>query len=496
MASMSSIAGAPPYARHDVAAGEVRTRPIQRLLLPLLVLTALLSQVFAGSGNSTIAWVTALTFATFILVVNGPAWALVPILINELTLYGFSNPMFGMSQRFVVAGVAVVFTAVAISRGRLFSDRSMRRVLLPSIGFVVIVTIMNMQHSEDTYVYEYLRYQLVQVMMLVIAACVIVRVRELKQIAIVAVVITTVVSLIVIWQHYAPSTAIYGFRDGTVKGRAVGFTNGPVPIASQFIFLLAPMLGVLIAMPFRLQRKYLLLAGSVALTAAALNFTYTRSALFALAPTLVIMAFLFGGRRRMLMLGTVIIGLFLFVALENTGLFGSRYYEDADDDRSAASHEALQDVSLAIALDNPVTGIGHEQFTTVSLDYIDAVDVELSALGGDSAIGQQQPHNDFWNVWLSWGIVALIAFIAIFLGTFRNLIIGARHRDPFVRGLAIGCIGGLVTYGVNSVYHNSLDSSMSLWLYAGLSVALARLAQQAPAATGRQPATEPIQYTS
>ncbi|HEX5166503.1 MAG TPA: O-antigen ligase family protein [Thermomicrobiales bacterium] len=468
------------------ASGRAAEFSFRRLLLPILAATALLSFVFAESGNLTAAWLTAFIFATFILAMYGPAWVLAPILINEMTLYGFTNPTFGIAQRFVIAAIALAIALPAIFRARLSGDRYARRVVLPAIGFLAIVTLMNIQHSDDGYVYQYLRYQLVQFAILVIAACVLYTIPDMKRIALVVAVVTTGVALIVIWQHYAPATALYGPRDDTVKGRAVGLTKGPVPIATQLIFVLAPMLGVLIAKPLRLRRGYLLLAGSTVLTLAALNFTYTRSALFALAPALVVMGLLFGGQRRTLMISAVIVVIVLFFGLENSGVFGSRYYEGSDEDRSAASHQALQDVSLAIALDHPLDGIGHEAFTDVSLDYIDDIAVQISADGGASALGQQEPHNDYWNIWLSWGIVALALYIALIVATFRNLRIAARHRDRFVRGLAIGCIGGLVAYCVNSAYHNSLDSSMSLWLYAGISIALARLARADAASMRRQ----------
>jgi hypothetical protein len=485
MATNYTIAGTPSRGV-GAAAGRAAEFSFRRLLLPMLAATALLSLVFAGSGNRTAAWLSAFIFATFILAIYGPAWAIAPILINELTLYGFTNPTFGIAQRFVIAALALAIALPAIVRARLSGDRSARRVILPAIGFVAIVTLMNLQHSGDGYVLQYLRYQFVQFTLLIIAACVLRNVADMKRIALLVAVVSAGVALIVIWQHYAPSTALYGPRDDTVKGRAVGLTNGPVPIATQMIFVLVPMLGVLIAKPLRLRRSYLLLAGSTLLTLAALNFTYTRSALFALAPALVVMALLFGGQRRTVIISGVLIVIALFFGLENSGLFGSRYYEDASDDRSAASHQALQDVSLAVALDHPIDGIGHEAFTTVALDYVDDIDASTSADGGASALGQQEPHNDFWNIWLSWGIVALVIYIALLVATFRNLLIGARHRDRFIRGLAIGCTGGLVAYCVNSAYHNSLDSSMSLWLYAGISIALARLAREDAAAMRRQ----------
>jgi O-antigen ligase len=91
-------------------------------------------------------------------------------------------------------------------------------------------------------------------------------------------------------------------------------------------------------------------------------------------------------------------------------------------------------------------------------------------------VAGQDPHNDFLNVWLSWGILSLVAYVALFAGTLANLLASLRQRDPLLRGVAVGCVGGLVTYAVNSAYHNYLDSSVVLWVYAGLSAALAGLA--------------------
>jgi O-antigen ligase len=184
------------------------------------------------------------------------------------------------------------------------------------------------------------------------------------------------------------------------------------------------------------------------------------------------------GQRRLIVIGAMIATFLLFPALENTGLLGARYFRDANEDQSAATHEALWEVSLAVALDNPVVGIGHEHFERVSLDYLDAVDDESRAISGAEAVGEQRPHNDFLSVWMSWGIFALLAYLAIFIGALRNLVIATRHPDQLIRGLAVGCAGGLIVYGVNSAFHNYLDSSVFLWAYAGLSVSLARLATQ------------------
>jgi O-antigen ligase len=163
-----------------------------------------------------------------------------------------------------------------------------------------------------------------------------------------------------------------------------------------------------------------------------------------------------------------------FVLAEGTGLFGRRLYKDVEEDRSASSHEALLRVGVAVALDRGFTGIGHEHFEEVSLGYVDVAQQD-DQTNGVQAIGIDRPHNDFLSVWISWGFLALVVYICIFVNTLRNLKIAARSPDVLIRGLSVGCAGGVIVYAVNSAFHNSMDNSLVLWLYAGFSVALARM---------------------
>jgi len=183
----------------------------------------------------------------------------------------------------------------------------------------------------------------------------------------------------------------------------------------------------------------------------------------------------------MLIVGGVLGAMALFQLLARTGLIGERYYRSAEDDNSAASHEALWQVGFAIALDNAIIGIGHEHFEEVSLAYSGAVD----ANAGSESLGVERPHNDFLAVWTSWGIVAMAAYLALFVGATKNFLAATRSADPLVGGLAVGGIGWLATYAANSAFHNYLDSSTLLWVFAGLSVVLARNAGNA-AITVRQ----------
>ncbi|MDP9380524.1 MAG: O-antigen ligase family protein [Chloroflexota bacterium] len=385
-----------------------------------------------------------------------------------------------MSLRFLVTVAAMGLSLPLVLRLRDSANRKLlRRVLLPSVALVIVATVVDSTFSDSDYVIKYFRYQTVQVLVLLVAAAVISSRRDLKRVALVALAVGLVAAVACVWQHYGAQSAIYGNTQPSAikdwKGRSVGLSDSPVTVGNQLTFVLMPLLGVLAAGPMRRDRARMMLCAAVLVVFAGLNFTYTRSAVFAIGPGLVLMGLYLRGRRRVVVLGMVV-GLFvMFQMLEGTGLIGSRYYKDASEDRSASSHEALWDVGLAVALDNAIMGIGHEHFEEVSLEYLHVLDEELIAMGGAGSIGQERPHNDWLSVWTSWGILALVAYIGIFVGALRNLAVAAGNSDTLVRGLAVGCAGGLATYALNSAYHNYMDSSTTLWLYAGASVALARL---------------------
>lgn len=446
----------------------------------LLVVTAGLTQVVNQANYPNTPWFVGLAFGSFVLMMNGTSLALVPILVTELTLYSYYIYAFGSSQRFAVTMLALILAAPAVLRYARFGDVRMRRVLLPSIVYIVLATVIGSMYSDSSYVIQYLRYQAVQVAVLILAAALIRTRRDLLWLGRIAVAIAAITAFAAIWQHYAPTTAIYADASAATikdwKGRVVGLNNSPVGLANQLAFVLPVILGYFLCNPMRFDRKRAILGFSFLIILGGLNFTYTRSAVFALGPGIAAMGLLLRGRLRVGVIGFVIAAIFVFPMLSGTGLIGARYFKTASDDQSAASHDALWQVAWAVAKDNWLTGVGHDHFEEVSVQYADVVDEAPSTEpSGQVSIGEERPHNDWLSVWLSWGIFALLFYSLIYIGAIRNFVVAARSNDLLIRGIAVGCVGGIVVYGVNSAYHNSMDSSVFLWLYAGISVALVRL---------------------
>jgi O-antigen ligase len=260
-------------------------------------------------------------------------------------------------------------------------------------------------------------------------------------------------------------------------------------MANNMLFVLAPMAGFLAAGVWPRGRTRLIAAGAFVLVFAGMYFTYTRSALMSLGAGLAGTALVLQGRRRALILG-VAVGLYiLFEVAKGVGVVGGRYSKDTTNDRSAAGHEALLTVALAVAADHFVLGIGHEHFEEISAEYAYLLEDEQSEVSGQDAVGDQRPHNDFLAIIISWGLVGFLPYVWLLVGTLVNCAVAARRQDWLVRGMGVGCACGLVTYLTNSAFHNSLDSSTALWLYAGLSVALVRLPEQP--AVNRRRSTRP-----
>ncbi len=473
-----------------IAQPTTQTTPLRTLALLFLVLVAAVAFALPNEKYPYVPWLLGITFSSLALLPNSRAWPLASILIAELSLSSYTVAEVGMSLRFLVVVASLGVSLPIVLRRRELAHRKMlRRVLVPSIALVVLATGVNLLTSESEYVIQYLRYQSVQVLGLAVAAAVVSSRQDLKRIALVALTIGLVAAVASLWQHFATQTAIYGNATPEAvkgwKGRTIGLSDSPVIFAHQMTFVLMPLLGVLVTGPIRRDRTRMLLCGAVVLLAAGLNFSYTRSAVFAIGPGLILMGLYLKGRLRAVLLGSVVAAFVLFQLLEGTGLIGSRYYKDASEDRSAASHEALWDVGLAVALDNAVLGIGHEHFEAVSVEYLDALAEDPDSVGGSGSVGQERPHNDWLSVWISWGILALVAYVALFIGILRNLAVAAGSSDPLIRGLAVGGAGALATYAVNSAYHNYMDSNILLWIFAGLSAALARLSSSKQAASGK-----------
>jgi O-antigen ligase len=182
---------------------------------------------------------------------------------------------------------------------------------------------------------------------------------------------------------------------------------------------------------------------------------------------------------------TVLIGLIACGVLFqlNPDLFGKRFDKGDEgllSDESATGHQAMWQVGLALAMDNPVLGVGSEKWEEVSMLYVDHVDLgddDDRQAHAEGAVGKSSPHNDLLAYWGFFGVGGLLALLGLLWGITKNCLGATRATDLWIRGMAVAIIAGLAGYMGNALFHNVTTTTTLLWMYAGVSVPLARWAQ-------------------
>jgi putative inorganic carbon (hco3(-)) transporter len=199
----------------------------------------------------------------------------------------------------------------------------------------------------------------------------------------------------------------------------------------------------------------------------ALIFTFSRGGWMALALSVTLICLL-GWRRRGVSLKTpiavmLILGMLYlpFHSVISGRLFG-------DDRGSAESRVPLMNLAFRIIADNPVLGVGINNFTVVMDRYLTSDFRE----GWLFAV-----HNKYLLVLAETGIVGFLAFLAFLLDALRKGWQCWVHRDPLISPLALGFAAGIAGHMV----HMTVDvfrgrpTQQLLWLLAGLLAAMHRI---------------------
>lgn len=489
--------GQAPWEERAAASSGPAGAPISGLLIPAGAITVGISTVLAQPRFPLLSVLLGLGVGAMALVANSPAWALAPALITELS---FADILPGMPVSARLAAVALALPVMAwviLVRRPSLRGPAFHLVLWPSVAFIVGATLGNASSGGD-YMLQYLRFQTVQLLTMLLVAFLIVDRPGLKKILLFALAVGLFVAFACIVQHSWPRMAPYG--GGTAEsvlptGRAIGLTRLPTSAANDLTFVLMPVLGVIACRPKFFDRLRWSLAGPGLMLLVGAYYTYTRSAMLAVACGILMLVPFAPRLVQVLILTGMVAGAAIYPNLEGTGVISERYYTPIEKDRSASSHLALWQVGFAMATSRPFDGIGHDRFEQESTNYMSAIEGEQASQKGASAVGQDRPHNDFLSIWISWGFLALLSYLAIFGGAALNcVLIAVKTNDWLIRGLAAGCFAGLARFGADSMFHNYMDNSTYLWMYVGLSVALARLAAQAPApAAAPAPSWGPVE---
>jgi O-antigen ligase len=460
--------------------------PLGMLILPAAIIGGVVAVPLVGTSMPVETLALAVIVGAFVFALNSRAWLAVPPLIVDLSISDIWLDPLGMSLRFAVTVVAVAFTAATLIGTDMTSlrEQATQRVMLTTCIFMAVCTVVNLLFSDLGYVVKYLRYQLTLTAPLFLLLLLLRDRPAIRTIFLAALTVAVVSGLLAIAQRFGGPDALYATSDGLPRGemRASGLSGSPVMLANGLLSVGMTGLAFLaVVWSPRVQRRYLLLLAT-GVVLAGMYLSTTRSAILGLAAGMAIVLLFVDARRRQHLCGVLVFGALIAGIALMTGAVDDRLSSGAEEDTSAATHIAVGQVAVSLTLDNALLGVGHANFLSASRAYVDEVDVGVGGrtqLVGERIIGQIRAHNDFLEVWSSWGITGLLSYVLVLVSVLINCYLASQSQDRVVRALGIGCAAGLISYLVNSFFHNYLDSTIVLWVYAGLSAVLVQLSVRA-----------------
>lgn len=418
--------------------------------------------------------------------VRRPVWILAALMVSELTIanYMWEFGGFRISNRLILALASIPLVMPHIVQRPDLGPRT-RSMVVVAIAFVLVATFADLVAGDAAYVLKFTRYLITGLIALVLAPAAVNSLDDVRDLSLAVLVVSATSALVAVLQHYSqftdaplyqaiPHPGLGPDTFDTWGGRAVGLAENPIYVTGTLLFSAMFVLGVVLLGNLD-PRLRLLLTAVLLMTAAALFFSYTRSWTYSAALALVAMVMLYRGRysREFWLLMILAGGVFLYWS----DFQNNRYTQDASSDSSAATRPVLWEAGLEIALDHPILGVGHGSFKEISPQYASRIDRSLlERQDAGSALGTFEPHNDYLNIWLSWGTGALILYLTMLGLTIKNYLeVFLKTSEPLLKGLALGGMGAVLAVGGNAFFHNLFDSTLTIWLLAGLSLALTKV---------------------
>ena len=144
-----------------------------------------------------------------------------------------------------------------------------------------------------------------------------------------------------------------------------------------------------------------------------------------------------------------------------------------DDKGSAEARIPLMRLAFRMIADNPVLGVGIDNFT-VAMDRYLTSEFRRAWLF--------TVHNKYLLVLAEIGILGLLAYVAFLLGTLRTGWKCWRLQNPLLSPLALGFVGGITGNMVHQtvdIFHIRAIQEL-LWLVAGLLTVMHRISLDSP----------------
>ena len=142
----------------------------------------------------------------------------------------------------------------------------------------------------------------------------------------------------------------------------------------------------------------------------------------------------------------------------------------SDDNGSAGSRVPLMNLAFRMIADNPILGVGANNFSVAMVDYL-TPEFRKGFL--------YTVHNKYLLVWSEIGPGGLLAYLAFFIGILRIGRACWKQGDPFLSTLALGMtvavVGDMVHQSVEILQGRGI--TQLLWLIAALVVAMQEICE-------------------
>jgi O-antigen ligase len=415
------------------------------------------------------------------LAVYRKVFLLAALLVGQLTASNFMLFIVGtqISVRFMWTIIAViVLLYIHFKEKKLILGKRGWKILIPALILVICGIVSNAINTDMSYTLQYLRTAATSLVIILLVPAVIEEEKDIKILGLIALITCGISAVFAILQHYHVSLlpiplTVYG-SNSLAGTRALGLSDSPVDLSFTLPLILLPALTLLfnkfVSSGFRVLVIITILA-----MAAAEYFTYTRSGMYALGAGLVALPLFMKSKFRVHLFLAALVIIVSFIVY--TDMKGNRYTGTVSNDSSAAGRLVLWEAGAQIAMSSPVFGIGGQAFIKDAAEYTTSVSYNAEVIQPEDVLGVEQPHNDFLRIWVSYGTVALVALIWLMVMIFRNFLIAYRFlQSRLGKGIALGCFAAIVAYSLNAFTHNVIDEVALIWVFAGLSIALCKIA--------------------
>ncbi|MBU1076015.1 MAG: O-antigen ligase family protein [Spirochaetes bacterium] len=116
-------------------------------------------------------------------------------------------------------------------------------------------------------------------------------------------------------------------------------------------------------------------------------------------------------------------------------------------------------VALKMIKDHPVIGVGHGNFNTYYVNYMDKKNWREPS---------GHPHNDFLSIYLSTGLIGFISYLLLWFLIIKKGIASIRKTEDEGSNYITGLLSGIVAFmvaGLSQNYFTDSENSMLLWFF-------------------------------